>query len=206
MPDPGLPPGGGVLDNNDIGIGTTLSNNLYQVGDVCPDAESWDDSVTPKTGGDFSDETQCFPYLRYEYQSSYDYDPGIMGLPLSGSTGGSPPTATSLIIQVRRPRTVRTVTFSMIRQGARPVIPSPVSPGVLDGSEVLMGSSISPAVPVLQEDGNMYNYGLSGAYTYLQLDPDVPGEDPLRMGLSRVNIGNADNNLVEPDDFSEEVQ
>jgi hypothetical protein len=144
------------------------------------------------------------PYLVYRYRDHYEYDSGLLSMPLSGLTAGPAPPSTLLVVQARRAATYRIVEFEIVRVGDKPVLPSLVSP---NPNEVLLSASVTPQAPVVGPDGCNFTYGVSGRYVYAVLGgPVIPGTDPLRMGSSPTDTTTASGNVYDSGDFDSTIQ
>jgi hypothetical protein len=158
------------------------------------------------TGGNnglLSNNQLANPYTQYDFVNRYEYDPGMLPMPLSGSTSGPVPQATTLLVQVRRPQTRRIAEFEIVRIGDVPEVPKPLPQ---NANEVLLEAVVTPIAPVIQPDGNRLLYRVKGRYVFAVLQPVTPGTDPIRMGKTMADIVPSDSNLLSAGNFTTEVQ
>jgi hypothetical protein len=119
----------------------------------------------------YSQSQAQYPYHHYSLTVRYDYDPGLLPLPVANG-GACTSQDTFRFIQVQAPTTRKVVEFSAIRQNAPPAIPNP---NALDQNLVLLSYSISPVSPIISPSGRDRLYELHGRYVYGLRNPICPG-------------------------------
>lgn len=101
--------------------------------------------------------------LDYGTNTNIVTDMGIIGLPVAGPVG---PTQLA-IVQLYAPWAIKTVKWSGVVLGEKPILPDPNTGGPL---EILVGKHIAASSPVTNPDQSQA-WTVSGTYTYHMLQP-----------------------------------
>lgn len=111
-------------------------------------------------------------YRAADQSHSFDYDRGLVQLPVAGRT------AATRLIRLHGGMGTRTVKFKFIRQGKPPVIPE-----MRDTSgDTLLDAWISPVTPIPSATGVGMDWCVSGEYTYAQNTPRIAGTHAIPVG------------------------
>lgn len=103
---------------------------------------------------------------------SYEYDSGIVALPLAGATPAH------RLIRLHGGFGRRTVSWSASRAGKPPIVPSMAN----TQGDVFLGGSMETALPVPNPQVGGYNWSVSGVYTFVQTTPRKAGTDTFSAG------------------------
>lgn len=136
----------------------------------------------------------------YSAQVTYIRDTGMRVYPVAGlDTSGS---QSGVVVQEHCPMESAVISWLAIATGAMPRVPSPV---LNDQNFILVGRSISNAIPVLNMAGALPRYVVSGTYTYQMIVPggvvrDFPGLgstlNVIGQSQNKIPAGNFDRTLV----------
>ena len=113
-------------------------------------------------------------YSDYAQDSTYEYDSGLLALPVAG------PTAAVKVIRLHGGFGLRHLNFNAAREGRPPVIP-PMQ-NTVGGTDTFLSGSFATALPVPIPNASGYSWGMSGDYTFVQLTPRVVGTDTFPVG------------------------
>ncbi len=112
------------------------------------------------------------PYDEFSQQMSYEFDSGLLVIPVAGPPGTPPK-----IVRTHSPLGAKTMVFAGQRVGALPKLPDPTPQ---NANEILLAGHIKPAVPSLSMDGTPVAR-VEGSFSYVLLQP-LTHKDTLPMG------------------------
>jgi hypothetical protein len=127
-------------------------------------------STTPVDfGNDFAfDRAQSNNYRKYQTDSTFTYDPGVMVLPVASDT---PMTVT---VRYHGGYGTRTVAFDAMKNGNPPILPAAND----TDDDKLIGATINVGIPIPDTINNGYIWSAQGTYRFVTLDdPRIPGRD-----------------------------
>lgn len=104
-------------------------------------------------------------YRRYNLESRFDRDEGLLVLPLAVAGTGNP--TDRKVIRVHAPVAYRVVDWDILKDGSPPLIPAHIT--TPSGDEPL-ASSITAVMPV-GDSQTSFAYLMRGRYTYVQPSP-----------------------------------
>ena len=108
-----------------------------------------------------NDSVQSSLYKQYENDNTYHYEPGVLVVPRIGNVPHA--------IQVHQPYSIRKQSFSAVKDRTPPIVPAPQTGGIL------LDQSVAVALPKLGcANPPMYQFGVSGNYSYLETSPVNP--------------------------------
>jgi hypothetical protein len=110
-------------------------------------------------------------YVAYGQDHQYKSCAGVVQVPVASRT------AAHRLIRLHGGFGTRTVKWSASRYGKPPVIPRPES-----ADDVLLATSVTPALPRPNEAAGGFDWTVSGEYVFAQVTPRVPGTHALPVG------------------------
>ena len=111
-------------------------------------------------------------YRSVRQDHEYTTDIGLLPLPLAS------PTPRVRLFRLHGGLSMRRVKWSASRAGKPPIIPAAADAG----SDVLISTEATPALPVPNSQAGGYDWGVSGEYLYVQTKPRTPGTNALPTG------------------------
>lgn len=131
-------------------------------------------------------------YSRYKADTTHEFKPGVMILPVASEAGRA------VVVQMHGPISQRIVTFDVAKEGNPPVVPAPSTQW---GDEYLSVASVTIPTPIPNMTNSGYNWAVKGQYIYVKtgagLQPGVndlstvgyPYLNPAQDGLAQQSIG-----------------
>lgn len=116
-------------------------------------------------------------YAEYEQDQQYDYDPGLIVLPVAG------PTAAFKKVRLHGGLGRRVVAWKANKAGKPPIVPSMTNAG----SDTFLGGHINLAASQNPQAAG-YNWSAAGVYTYVQSAPRIVGVDTFNAGAKPYSI------------------
>lgn len=135
-------------------------------------------------------------YKKYGLQIVYHRLVGKLGVPLAGEDEDG---NTQDIIQVAKPRSFKTVTFSVEREGLPPELPAVEE----DSNQQLLESVIIPYGPTVTGDARTRVYRVDGLYLYALRKPVTEGVDEMPQG--HIPALSSPPPAIKPEHFKTEV-
>lgn len=150
--------------------------------------------------GGFSDEQQTAPYDKYDLRVRYEYNSGVILLPVAGPTPDDPTfegQTAAKIVQASQPFGRKIVRFHLIRTGMQPIAPDPTP---TNSNEILKKAVVVLKAPSIMPDGATYIWTMKGLYIYLLYQPYFTS-NPLSAGTTQVDTATLDDNTITPGNF-----
>lgn len=111
-------------------------------------------------------------YLGYDQQHNYDYDTGLIALPIASRTPGF------RLIRLHGGIGRRKVEWKTARHGKPPIIPTMVN----GPNDTFLGGTVAPQLPVPNAAADGYDWRVSGTYDFVQTMPRIVGVDTFPVG------------------------
>jgi hypothetical protein len=115
--------------------------------------------------------------------SGYEFDPGLIALPLASSD----PNAQPVIVRCHAPIVRRQVEWGATTQGKPPIVPAP---DTQKGGEVFLGGFVALPMPAMSPQRTGWNWKVGGTYSYVCSPPKTLGVDDLPTGGFPFTVGN----------------
>lgn len=115
-----------------------------------------------------NDSFQTAHYRDYHNDNTYVYNPGRLVIPCAN---GAP-----VVVQVHRAFSVRTQSWSAVKEVTPPVLPAPEDETASDANGTLIAQTV--VVPMAQPlpggSANRYRFAAAGTYQYIESKPTTP--------------------------------
>lgn len=152
-----------------------------------PDNVEWNEERVndrvSSNGGTYSGSTQ---------DHIYDYDPGVVAMPLASRD------PKMRVIRLHGGFQTRKINWSATRGGKPPLIPAAKDMWY----DKLIGATVILGMPVADPQSNGYNWAASGSYLYVEAAPRVPGTHTLPTGYPGYTTGVQETTAAERYDSS----
>ena len=128
-------------------------------------------------------------YRESDQTHNYEYDSGVVVLPLAGRT------AAHRLIRLHGGIGVRTVNWSVARLGRPPLIPAMTD----TRGDTFIGGSVVPELPVPSPSvPGQFDWRVSGEYRFVQNSPRIAGENSFPAGAHPFVVPGQNNAAVSP--------
>lgn len=111
-------------------------------------------------------------YGEYTQDNHFDYDSGLLALPVAGSEPAVK------VIRLHGGYGKRTLKFNETRLGRPPIVPTMTD----TMNDTFLGGTLFTALPGAPSTSAGYTWHISGQYEYVQLTPRIVGEDTFPVG------------------------
>lgn len=128
------------------------------------------------------DQTGLGSYRDYDMEQSYEYDTGVIAVPLAGAVPGMRK------VRLHGGYGLRVAQWKAQRAGKPPIIPSMAD----TTGDTFLAGSVNMSLPRGNPEASGYNWDVSGTYTYIQLTPRRVGQVTFSAGGYPYPIGGVD--------------
>lgn len=120
--------------------------------------------------------------------TAFEYDPGVLVLPVASETSAA------VKVRVHGGYTVRRVNFDVVRANNPPIIPKPedIANSATGRDEVLVSCNLDIPLPSETPNDTGLTWQVRGEYVFVETKARVPGTDLLPLGGYPYSLGNVD--------------
>lgn len=111
-------------------------------------------------------------YDKYQQDHRYEYDNGLVVMPVASRT------AAHKVVRLHGGVGIRRVSFDTVRRGKPPVIPTMAD----TNWDTFVGGTVTAMTPIPNFQTGGFNWHVSGEYLYVQTEPRVVGQNTIPTG------------------------
>jgi len=140
-------------------------------------------------------------YAGFSASNHYVFSEGVMVIPVAGPKTNPPIRARK--VRLHSPHGFRIYTWVAERHRVKPLLPAPVPQ---NDDEVLLHWEIVAGPPDIERGGRSHFYRVTGEYVFALLVPIFHDSGTFRMTGSPYDITPPSANLINPGDFTTQLQ